>query len=102
VTILDHVDGSFDRVVFCLPIDPAWQVELGASTARATCESTNGESALARIDIELAGCFEWSLERRFYYPTFGREVERFVLVGRVDGSRFEPATTRFRRLDTGQ
>lgn len=99
VTIIDSVEGKFGEVAFCLPIDPAWQVELEANTARAMRDLASDESMAVVVEIELAECFEWCLERRFYYPTFGREVERAALVGHATNARFNGATTHFRRVE---
>ena len=79
----------------CLPIDPAWQVELSGRLARATRTSESGVSSTG--EIELANVFEWALERQPYYPTLGCEVERSVLVG--SGSRCDEAITRIRYVD---
>ena len=95
VTILDRIEGPGREVRVCLPIDPAWQVELSGRLARATRTSESGVSST--VEIELANVFAWALERQPYYPTLGCEVERSVLVG--TGSRCDEAITRFRRVD---
>lgn len=97
-TIVDVVEGSFGHARSILPIDPTWRVVLDSGHARATRESASGEASI--VEIELAECFEWLLERRFYYPTFGSEVERFVLVGTATGPSLAPGptTTRFRHV----
>lgn len=95
VTIVDRVEGPGGEVRVCLPIDPAWQVELSGGRARVTRESESGVPCI--VEIELANVFEWALERQPYYPTFGCEVERFVLVG--VGSRCDEAITRIRCVD---
>lgn len=95
VTIVDRVEGPGREVRVCLPIDPAWQVELSAGRARAMRESESGVPCI--VEIELANVFEWALERLPYYPTFGCEIERFVLVG--TGSRCDEAITRIRYVD---
>ncbi|MFP6654795.1 MAG: heparinase II/III family protein [Myxococcota bacterium] len=96
VSILDRVEGVCREIRFCLPIDPAWHVELASGRAQATRDET-----ASAVEIELADRFEWTLERAAYYPTFGREIERFVLVGLAEGSDSEDwgeVTTRFRWL----
>jgi uncharacterized heparinase superfamily protein len=95
VSIVDRLEGRSRELRLCLPIDPAWQVELFSGRARATRESEQGVSN--SVEIELPSAFDWRLERSFYYPSFGIELERFVLVG--TGSRCEEAITRFRRVD---
>jgi uncharacterized heparinase superfamily protein len=95
VAILDHVDGPSRTIRSCFPIDPLWQVERTASGARAIRE--DGSGARRVVDIELPGALDWSLERAPYYPSFGCEVERAVLVG--VGPRCVGAVTRFRRGD---
>lgn len=95
VSIVDRVEGAFNEVRFSIPIDPAWDVELASSRARAVRRSEDRAGCI--VEIELPDCFEWALERRFYYPTFGCEVERPVLVGVAAGagSHWGAATTRF-------
>ena len=95
VTIVDRVEGPCREVRFCLPIEPAWRVELSEGRARVTRESENAASCT--VEIELSNVFEWTVERQPYYPTFGREVDRFVLVG--VGPRCDEATTRIRCID---
>jgi hypothetical protein len=75
-------------------MDPAWQVELSEGRARAKRESDRGSSCVV---VELADVFEWALERQAYFPTFGCEVERFVLVGVGPGC--DEAITRIRCVD---
>jgi hypothetical protein len=98
VSILDQVEGACREIRFCLPIDPAWHVELDSKRAQAT------RSGMASVvEIELADRFEWTLERAYYYPTFGCEVERFVLAGMAAGSASDDwgeVTTRFRWFES--
>ena len=75
-----------------IPRLSAWQVELSEGRACVTRESENAEPCA--VEIELADVFEWTLERQPYYPTFGCEVDRFVLVG--VGSHFDEGITRIR------
>lgn len=95
VTIVDRVEGPSDEVRVCLPIDPAWRVELAQRHVRAMREPESGVTPI--VEIELADAFEWALERQPYYPTFGCEVERFALVG--VGTRCDEAITRIRCVD---
>jgi hypothetical protein len=76
-------------------MDPAWRVELSEGRALASRESESDSPYI--VEIELANVFEWALERQPYYPTFGCEVERFVLVG--VGPRCQEAITRIRCVD---
>ncbi|MAG33635.1 MAG: hypothetical protein CL908_22380 [Deltaproteobacteria bacterium] len=92
VTIRDGVEGPCREVRACLPIDPAWRVELALGVARATRIAAAG--CAESVTIELPEGFTWSLEQGPYYPSFGREEERFVLVGVGEGCR--EAVTRFR------
>jgi hypothetical protein len=94
VTIVDRLEGPCREVRFCLPMDPAWQVELSEGRARAKRESDRGSSCVV---VELPDAFEWVLERQPYFPTFGCEVERFVLVG--VGPSCDEAITRVRCVD---
>jgi uncharacterized heparinase superfamily protein len=95
VSILDRVEGGFREVQSTLPIDPDWQVTLDAGRAVATRGS--GDGTARKVEIGLANNFEWTLVRDAYYPTFGSEIERPVLVGRA--RECEGATTRFRWID---
>lgn len=95
VTIVDRVEDPCREVRFCLPIEPAWHVELFEGRARMTRESAN--SALCEVEIELSNVFEWTLARQPYFPTFGCEIDRFVLVG--VGSHFDESITRIRCVD---
>lgn len=81
VSITDRIEGSYSEVRSRLPIDPAWTVRLEGNRAWAHRPSHEGPGA--RVAIGLPDAFEWSLERGPYYPTFGREVERFILCGRA-------------------
>jgi hypothetical protein len=95
VSILDHVDGPSRTVRSCFPFDPAWQIERTPHGARATRDAEGGARRV--VEIELPDVLDWRLERAPYYPSFGREVERSVLVG--IGSRCVGALTRFRQSD---
>ena len=92
VTIVDRLEGPCREVRVSIPMDPAWQVELSEGRARAKREGEGGSPSV--VEVELPDALEWVLARQSYYPTFGCEVERFVLVG--VGSHFDEATTRIR------
>lgn len=83
VSIIDRVEGPMRSLRNVLPLDPRWRVELEGLSARAVLPVEGGESLCALI--ELPDAFDWSLERGPYYPSFGREQERFVLVGVAGG-----------------
>ena len=97
VEIVDSVEGPARAIRTCLPIAPEFEVELLADPGagpRAICRSYAGPGVV--IEIELPTAFAWRLETSAYYPSFGRELTRPVLVGlaRVCSS----ARTRFRRI----
>lgn len=95
LSIVDRVEGVHREVRFPIPLDPAWQVELSGRLARATRRSSRGPGPV--VEFELPEAFEWRLERGPYYPTFGCEIERCILVGRA--SRCAEAVTRIRCSD---
>ena len=99
--ITDRVEGSFEVVRFRLPIDPAWAVVLDSTRAVATCRCESFDTGA--VVIELANRFDWTLERGHYYPTFGLEIERFVLVGVAAGAESDwgEAVTRFSVRESG-
>jgi uncharacterized heparinase superfamily protein len=86
ITIIDEVEGPARRVRFCLPVDPNWRVELEGGARRAIATWTGEDSLRPRVEVEfdLPELFEWRCDRGAYYPSFGREVERDVLVGESD------------------
>lgn len=104
VEIVDTVEGPARRVRMRLPLAPGWRVELscgggdagaGAGGPAALCRADDGEGAA--VAIELPADFAWRLEPGTCHPSFGRELERPVLVG--DGIACAGARTLFRRLD---
>jgi len=94
VSVVDRVEGRCRNVCSRLHIDPAWQVEL--QPLRAIATRTTPDGAALRVEIDLPEAFEWSVERGAYYPTFGVEIERAVIVGHSSGC--DEATIRFRRV----
>jgi uncharacterized heparinase superfamily protein len=118
VAIVDRVEGPTRSVRTLLPLDPDWDVRLGPHRALATRRADGAEARRAdgaearradgaearradgaeaqRVEIELSPVFHWTLERDAYYPRFGCEVERFVLVGRATAC--DEAVVRFRRI----
>jgi len=85
-TIVDQLEGPCRSVRLCLPIDPGWQIELDATSHRAWATPRDGVDASSkRFEIELPAALRWHREQGPYYPSFGREVERDVLVGEAAG-----------------
>ena len=60
-----------------LPIAPEWDVEWRGDHARCRHEDGN-----LTVEIRAEGGLAWSVEHGPFHPSFHREVERFVLVGR--------------------
>lgn len=89
VTIVDEIEGPCRQVRLCLPVDPAWRIELDASSFRAIAtRAADGNPAsqeAPRIELELSDEFVWHVERGPYFPSFGREIERDLLVGEATG-----------------
>jgi hypothetical protein len=89
LTIIDEVEGPHEHVRLCLPVDPAWRIELDGSSSRAIATRAIDGSAPStvaqRIELELPTALEWNVERGPYYPSFGREVERDLIVGQATG-----------------
>ena len=93
--IEDWIEGPSRELRTRLPIGPGWAVELQAgSSPRARCRSL--EQPDLAIEIELPAAFVWRMEQGAYYPSFGREQGRPVLVG--IGRACAGARTRFRRV----
>ncbi|MBB85425.1 MAG: hypothetical protein CL931_16575 [Deltaproteobacteria bacterium] len=77
LTIEDIVRESGHAVESRLPIAPEWDVEWRGDHAR--CRHEAGDLT---VEIRFEGGLAWSVERGPFHPSFHREVERFVLVGR--------------------
>jgi uncharacterized heparinase superfamily protein len=124
VTIVDRIEGPCRLARLTLPLAPGWSVELGAdglcAIARSAASGSSAASSAARsdprslpaaghaagsggargemrIEVSLPPELEWRVERAPFYPSFGRELERAVLVG--EGPGFTQATTRILRID---
>jgi len=94
--IEDWIEGPSREIWSRLPIGPGWSVELEASSSpRAFCRAL--EQPGLSVEIELPAAFAWRLSQGAYYPSFGREIERPVLIG--IGRACAGARTRFRRVD---
>ncbi len=105
VELEDSVAGPARAIRACLPIAPGWEVELlSDSRADSRADSGAGPRAICRsresagfvVEIELPSAFAWKLESGAYYPSFGRELTRPVLIG--VGASCSAARTRFRRV----
>ncbi len=101
LTILDRIEGRCRSVRFVLPFDPIWFLELRpdgrralASRSEASGPRTAGPS---RVELTLFEGLVWRIEQGPYYPSFGREVERAILIG--EGPPFAEARTRIVPLD---
>jgi len=79
--MIDCVEGDCRSVVSRLPIDPGWEVEQVDGGARARSVAEDGTECVVRF--ELPSVFDWTIERAPSFSSFGREVERPVLVGRA-------------------
>jgi uncharacterized heparinase superfamily protein len=97
-TIVDRIEGPCRSVRFVLPFDPAWRVELREGSSSAIATRGGGEDrASGRVELELPIELAWRLGRAPYYPSFGRELERDVLIG--EGAGFDRATLRIGLVD---
>jgi hypothetical protein len=76
-----------------VPIDPSWMLEPVEGGVRARCTTSDGSDHRVRLDLPRE--FAWKIESAPSYPSFGREVERPVLIGRADGP--VEATIRIRK-----
>jgi len=101
VTILDRIEGACRSVRFVLPFDPIWSLELrpdGRGVRASRSESSRPWPAgPSRVELTLFEGLAWRVEPGPYYPSFGREVERSLLIG--EGPPFAEARTRIVPLD---
>jgi len=85
LTITDRVESTAGgaAVRACWPIAPEVGVDLDAATGRVVLDLPSG----VRVRVELPVELEWRVERGLYFPEFGCEQRRGVLVGEgtVDG-----------------
>ncbi len=92
-TIVDQLEGPCRSVRLCLPIDPGWQIELDPELHRAWATPRDAvDASRERLEIELPSALCWHRERGPYFSSFGREIERDVLVG--EGAGLDRAVTR--------
>lgn len=98
VVIRDRVDGPFSTLRACYPIAPGWEVSIEGDHAHAIwrgakveADAKNGKDGKdgkgigieqpARLRIDLPSELAWRVERGVYFPSFGVERERLMLVG---------------------
>jgi hypothetical protein len=105
--IIDRLEGPASKIHFALPFDPDWTIKLAPDGLHATARSVdsktvraggevgaeNDRSPAGEVEVSLPGELAWRVDRAAYYPSFGREVERDVLVG--EGPPFREARTLF-------
>ena len=92
VTVTDKVQSIGPaQTLIVWPFAPDIQVDLEPGRAHLTLPTGQ------RLEIILPENVEWNLERAPYYPEFGQELERPVLIGEAEAP-FE-ITTRFRTPD---
>ncbi len=84
VVISDRVEGPFSRLRACYPIAPGWEVSLEGVQARTVWRGA-GREAVPTLRIALPEALTWRVERGVYFPSFGIERERSVLVGKRSG-----------------
>ena len=77
VVVEDVVREGGHAVESRLPIAPEWRVEWSGDHAR--CRHEEGDLT---VEIRIEGGLAWTVERSPFYPTFHREVERDLLIGR--------------------
>jgi hypothetical protein len=75
----DRVAGAPSTAVWRLPLAPDVEPEL--SGYRARLRVPGGPVVL----VELAEALRWRVEQAAFYPEFGREESRSVLVGEASG-----------------
>lgn len=99
VVISDRVEGAFSTLRACYPIAPGWEVSLEGNQGRVVWRGVPG-AAPTTLRIDLPEALSWRVEHGVYFPSFGIERERCVLVGRCSAeSNDESAAemeTRFR------
>jgi hypothetical protein len=80
VEIEDRVEGASAELTSRWLLAPGWEVELGAGSARVRL--VDADTSGPALRFQLSGALDWSVERGAYYPSFGQQRERAVLVGR--------------------
>ena len=87
LVVHDRLEGRPASVRASLPLAPGFAPRLEGPVARIVLAG----GRTLRIDLPTG--LAWRLERAPYYPRFGVEVERAVLVG--EAGEFESGTWRF-------
>ncbi len=79
VTVLDRVESGSGAAPVCAtwPLAPDVGVDLDAASAHATLSLASG----AHVRVSLPAALTWRVEQGPYYPEFGLEVMRPMLVG---------------------
>ena len=100
MTLEDRLEGGEAEVRSTLPLAPGIEADLAAG------DEGGGEARLRlpsgpELVIELTPGLHWQIERGPYYPEFGREVERLLLVGRAAAGGFEAGRLVIRPASTG-
>ena len=93
--VIDRVLDADAGVVSNLPIAPGWDLTPTEGGVIARRPLANDEWLIVQIDLPKE--LDWKIERAPFYPTFHREIERDVLVGR--GQTPLDCTIRFKRID---
>jgi hypothetical protein len=89
LTITDQIEGTSRPLRFTFPLAPGIEAELKKHRAWLTLPGGG------QVTLDLARDVSWSLERRPYFPEFGKVVERWAVVGRTE-ELATPAVTKVR------
>ena len=89
IEIEDSLDGPARHATLVLPLAPGLEPELTGTRASIALESD-------RLEIDLPEIATWRVARAPYYPEFGREEDRAVLLG--EAQELTTARWRLRRV----
>lgn len=89
LTITDQIEGTSRPLHFTFPLAPGIEAELKGHRAWLTLPGGG------QVTLDLARDVSWSLERRPYFPEFGKVVERWAVVGWTEELAI-PAVTKVR------
>ncbi|MFK7894213.1 MAG: heparinase II/III family protein [Myxococcota bacterium] len=92
VLIRDCVEGPWNSLRSTLPIAPGWEVSLEGAIARAVWRGEAGGERIPPVEMILTETLTWRVARGIYFPTFGVECERPVLVGEATGEATDDAS----------
>jgi hypothetical protein len=87
LVLRDRIEGGPAAVRASLPLAPGLEPRLDGAVARI------GLPAGGSLRVELPETLTWRIQRAPYYPRFGEEQQRAVLVGEASG--FESGSWRF-------